>query len=106
MGKQQSENIIPGGAVDLGERIHFGEVGSAGELDSSGGRADVLIGDAEGRVVAHGLIHGGGKREGLAGTCGGGGQEESGEGEGSQQIRIVAWGQLLLSGRCFTEKHT
>ncbi len=89
LGQEQAEDVIAGGAVDLGERVHLGQVGGARQRDSSGGSGDLFLGDADGGIPVDRAAHGLGQGERL-GRCGGG-EEQEGEGRSGHLPSISSW---------------
>ncbi len=63
--EQQAEDIVAGGAIGLSQGVDARQIRGAGEGDGGGGGLRLLLGDANGRVVALGGIDGLGQGQGL-----------------------------------------
>ena len=60
MREEQSEDIISGGPIDLRQSVHARQVGGSRELYGRGGGVDLLLGNANRRIVTDGFFDGSG----------------------------------------------
>ena len=67
--QQKAEDVVAGGAIDLRERVDAGQVGGAGQLNAGRGGIDLLLRNADGRIVAERALDGLADRQRL--RCGG-----------------------------------
>ena len=55
--QQQSEDVVPGGAVHLGQGVHTRQVGGSRQAYAGRGGVDLFLGDLNGGVIVQGIMN-------------------------------------------------
>ena len=82
--QEESEDVVAGGAIDLGEGVGAGQKGGAREADAGRGGIDLFLGNANGRIVLEGAFDGLGDGQGCGVGCCAAAWCEGGHGEGQK----------------------
>jgi hypothetical protein len=82
LGNEEPEDVVAGGAVELGDGVDAGEVGGAGKAEAGGSFVNLRLGHLDGAITVNRLANGVGEAEfeGLGGGGAGGDETEGGEG--------------------------
>jgi hypothetical protein len=82
LGNEKPEDVVAGGAVELGDGVDAGEVGGAGKAEAGGSFVKLRLGHLDGAITVNRLANGVGEAEleGLGGGGEGGDEAEGGEG--------------------------
>ena len=58
LGQEESVDVVPGGAIDLGERVGAGQIGGARQANAGCRGVDLFLGDAHGRIILERALDG------------------------------------------------